>query len=291
MPRSTAPLRLGPTFPVRNLRFAIDLAHAPAHWHGAGPAVTRFFDNLSIFFPAGEAFFVQSLKHYAAELTDPELQAAVRAFCAQEGHHMREHRRYNAFLAAQGLPAAALEARVGRVLGLVRRYLPPRHQLAITCALEHFTAIMAAEVLSDPRILADCHPALADLWRWHAIEESEHKAVAHEVFKTVGGTEAERAVYMLVTTLIFWALVIDQQVRFSQADASLRGPRQGLRGAAHLLRHLFIAPGNLRRMGGPWRAWFRPGFHPWQHDNRAHIEAMVADLEARHAGTPLAEAS
>lgn len=279
-PTSDAPRGLGPAFPVRNLKFPIDLDRAPAHWHGAGPAVGRLFDNFSVFFPAGEAFFVQSLKRCAQGLDDPALQAAVRDFCAQEGHHMREHRRYNAFLAAQGLPIEALDARVSALLGYLRRVLPARHQLAITCVLEHFTAILAADVLTDPRMLADCHPALADLWRWHAIEESEHKSVAFEVFTAVGGTWAERAGYMLLVSAIFWSLVVDHQIRFSRAD----GATGGLRGAPKLLHHVFVTPGNLSRMGPAWLAWFRPGFHPWQHDNRAEIEAMVAQLMSRYPG-------
>jgi predicted metal-dependent hydrolase len=38
--------------------------------------------------------------------------------------------------------------------------------------------------------------------------------------------------------------------------------------------------GFLRRSFRPWLDYFRPGFHPWQHDNRhflAEIDAFVAE--------------
>ena len=49
-------------------------------------------------------------------------------------------------------------------------------------ALEHFTAIFAHELLADPRHLAGAEPEAAAMWRWHAIEEIEHKGVAYDTW-------------------------------------------------------------------------------------------------------------
>ena len=49
-------------------------------------------------------------------------------------------------------------------------------------ALEHFTAILAHELLADPRHLAGADRETADLWRWHACEEIEHKGVAYDTW-------------------------------------------------------------------------------------------------------------
>ena len=97
---------------VRNLRFdvASDIPHA---WHAAGRSITTFFDNLSIFFPAGERFFIASVRAHMRHVTDPSLQEEVRTFNAQEGVHGREHARYNARLKAEGYPIDAMETRVG----------------------------------------------------------------------------------------------------------------------------------------------------------------------------------
>jgi predicted metal-dependent hydrolase len=156
-----------PTPEIRDLRFQT-LTDVPRHWHGGRRSVTSYFDGLSIFFPLGERFFLASVRAKAKHVKDPALAEAVRAFCGQEGVHGREHERYNAHLAARGYPAAEMEARVGRLLSLVSRRLPMRTQLAATCALEHFTALMGQMILADPRTLDGAHPTMAALWRWHA---------------------------------------------------------------------------------------------------------------------------
>ncbi len=49
-------------------------------------------------------------------------------------------------------------------------------------ALEHFTAILAHQLLADPRHLEGAEKETADLWRWHAVEEIEHKGVAYDTW-------------------------------------------------------------------------------------------------------------
>ena len=128
-----------------------------------------------------------------------------------------------------------------RVLRLAARLLPASFQLAVTCALEHFTALMAHVLLSDERLLEGAHPTMAALWRWHAAEENEHKAVAFDVYKATGGSYFVRASMMIFMTLIFWALVVVQQTRLMWVDGCLFSVREW--GA--LVRHLFVEPGGL----------------------------------------------
>ena len=61
-------------------------------------------------------------------------------------------------------------------------------------------------------------PTMAALWRWHALEENEHKEVAFDVYMAAGGNYPERAFVMALTTLIFWAKVVEQQARVSNPD-------------------------------------------------------------------------
>ena len=262
------------TFPVRNVRFAMN-EEVPRHWHGRGAAVTSFFNNLSIFFPPGERFFVAAVNHYRERIDDEQLLAEVKAFCGQEGFHSREHVRYNRMLEAQGYGGQALEARIDRVLRFVTRMTTPRLRLAATCALEHFTATLAHAILKDPRLLEGAHPVMAALWRWHAAEENEHKAVAFDVYTQVGGTWLERSWIMLVATVIFWAIVAEQQVRFMRADGVLFSPREWW----SMLEFLWVKPGGLGGMWLHYLDYFRPGFHPWQLDNRALLEAWKREYE------------
>lgn len=262
------------TIEVRNITFELG-AHIPRYWHGERRAVSAFFDNLSIFFPAGERFFIASVKAHRDQVTDPGLAAEVRAFCAQEAVHGREHERYNRMLESHGRPATRMEARVKRLLERVSRRLPARLRLAATCALEHFTALLADIVLRDPRVLEGAHPAMAALWRWHAAEENEHKAVAFDVYTAAGGNYPERVAVMLAATAVFWAKVLEHQLRLMHADGTLASPREW----ADLARFVFVDPGWAVQLVPGYLHYFRPRFHPWQLDNRALLERWKEELE------------
>lgn len=266
---------------VRSPRFELD-ASVPRHWHGGRKSVTAFFDGLSVFFPVGERFFIESVRAHKDFVKDPELARDVRAFSGQEGIHGREHDRYNAMLAARGYPVKEMEARVVAILARVKKRLPRRMRLAATCALEHFTALMGQTLLDDPRTLEGAHPEMAALWRWHAGEENEHKAVAFDVFVAAGGSYEERALAMVGATIIFWAKVLEHQARMMHADGIALSPREW----ARLVRFLFVSPGALRRLVRPYLAYYRRGFHPNENDTTTLLEAWrreIAEAQMRAA--------
>ena len=249
-------------------------------WHPAGLHVTQFFNALSLFFPEGESFFIDAVRHYRDRARDPELASEVAGFLGQEAMHSREHRRYNRALEDAGLPAKALDERTTRRLGFVRANVSPAEALAITIALEHFTAIMADVLLSDDRTLAGADPAMAAIWRWHAIEETEHKAVAYDVYRAAlgegVGAYLRRVRVMLLATVTFWTEVF----LYHFALVRSAGGARDLRGWWKLFRFLWINPGGMPHMWRLWLGYFRPGFHPWQHDNRGYVEAWKAHYEA-----------
>ncbi|MFT6593392.1 MAG: putative metal-dependent hydrolase, partial [Zhongshania sp.] len=170
----------------RNLEF-----HLPkdriGDWHAGGAHIAHFFNALSIFFPDGERFFIDSVRHYRDRIQDPELKESVRGFIGQEAMHGREHEEYNDALVEKGMPADRYGRIVIRLLKFFTRFTPKSAQLAGTIALEHLTAILANMVLSEPRSLAGSEPRYAAIWKWHALEETEHKAVAYDVYQQVLG--------------------------------------------------------------------------------------------------------
>jgi len=252
---------------ARNIRFATG-SDVPRHWHGGHISVTSFFNNMSLFFPPGERFFVAAVNHYRDQIKNDLLREQVATFCSQEGFHSREHVRYNRMLDAQGYPATQLETRIERIVRWISRAVPWRFQLAATCALEHMTATLAHVLLGDPEILEGANPVMAELWSWHAAEENEHKAVAFDVYKEVGGTYFERVRAMIWATVIFWSLVFDHQVRLMRRDGVLWSPRQWW----GLFRFLYIRPGALRKMTPIYFQYFKRSFHPWDLDNRDLLE-------------------
>ena len=101
----------------RNLKFNLNPAKALT-WHRDGLNVSQFLNTMSLFFPVGERFFIDSVRHYRDQITDSELKKAVTAFIGQEAMHGREHEEYNDFVAQAGIPLHAQEARFPR--GTVR---------------------------------------------------------------------------------------------------------------------------------------------------------------------------
>ena len=228
--------------------------------------------TLSLLFPQGESFFVSSVAHFLDRLEDPQLRDEAASFMAQEGAHRREHARYNQRVLAFGADADWVDRRLAAFFRFGRRLLSPINQLAFTCTVEHFTAMMADELLRDERYLAGAEPKNAALWRWHCVEETEHKAVPFDVYTAVGGGFLRRALMMLYSTLDFavgvfviWAYLMfkdGQLFRVSNWRSALR--------------FSFVRPGLVVRLLRPWLSWFRPGFHPWQHDNSRLIERWRA---------------
>jgi len=259
-----------PEIERRDLHFELGNADM-VRWHPAGVHVTQFFNALSLMFPDGERFFTGSVRHFRDEIDDPRLASEVRGFIGQEAMHGREHEVYNDAVKAAGLPAGKLERAVQRRLNIGRRILSHRAQLGVTIALEHYTAMMADVLLDDERVLEGVQPEMAALWRWHAIEETEHKAVAYDVFQQMTGPVHGyllRCLMMLHTSLIFWLMVTYNHIRLVWAA----GAAGDLRGWLKHLHFGFVRPGMLRRIVPKWLDYFRPGFHPWDRDNRYHVE-------------------
>jgi predicted metal-dependent hydrolase len=268
--------------PVYQRDIHFDISKTDMHgWHPAGPHVTQLLNALSLFFPEGEKFFIDSVRRYRNRITDPQLLADVKGFIGQEAMHGREHRAFNTALANAGYPAAELEAKAVRILELARKLMPPRVQLAATIALEHFTAILAEVLLSDESVLKDAPPEMAALWRWHAIEETEHKAVAYDVYRQVAGTGV-RAYFLRCSIMLSATVRFLWQSTYTQYRLVKHAGRQGdWAGWRALFRFLLVKPGFLRRIALPWLSYFRPGFHPWQHDNRHYVVQWKAVYENR----------
>ncbi|AJD47555.1 FF domain-containing protein [Isoalcanivorax pacificus W11-5] len=262
----------------RDLKFNLP-ADKATDWHEAGMHVAQFFNTLSLFFPVGERFFIDSVRHYRDQVTDPELKKAVTAFIGQEAMHGREHDELNDLLDAAGVPAKAQEKFVLNLLKGVQKYTPKHFQLAATVALEHLTAILADSLLRNPETLGKSDERFVALWNWHALEETEHKAVAFDVYTTVMGktlySYALRTSTLVLATSIFMAL----QYPFYIENVRRKGGLFNLKGWVKTFQYQWGRPGTLRQAVGDWFDWFKPGFHPWDHDNRAFLERLDSVLE------------
>lgn len=257
-------------------------------WLGGDPIATAFYNALSITFPKGEAFFIESVKAFR-DGAPPKLEAEIKAFVQQEIMHTREHVSFNKRVVDAGYDIAELERVVVETLALTNGR-PQILNLAVTMALEHYTGIMAAQMLRDDRHFAGADAEQAEMWRWHAIEEIEHKGVAYDTWlhATRDWSRWKRwkvkSLMMLIVTSRFWP----KRIRGMKALLAQDG-LSGWRVNAKIAWFLFGTPGILRQLLRPWLAYFMPGFHPWNHDDRALIAKVDSDYEA--ARLPVAMAA
>ncbi|MGH6781504.1 MAG: metal-dependent hydrolase [Sphingomonadaceae bacterium] len=252
-------------------------------WLGGDPVATAFYNALSVTFPKGEGFFIDSVRKFR-DGAAPALAAEIAAFTKQEVMHTREHVAFNRRVTDAGYDVRALEAAVEHRLA-VTRSKPPIASLAATMALEHFTAILAHELLADPRHLANADADAAAMWRWHAVEEIEHKGVAYDTW--LHATKAwprfkrwkVKAKVMLFVTRNFLVDRTKGTLELLRQDG-FSGPQLW----ARVFWFAFVKPGMMRRILTAWMAFFLPGFHPWKHDDRA----LIAHAEAGERPVPLA---
>ena len=167
----------------------------------------------------------------------------------------------------------------------IARSRPPVVQLAITVALEHFTASMAHALLTEKKPMPGAEGEVLRMWQWHAIEEIEHKAVAYDTYlaatRNLSGFKrwALRCQVMAFITLQFWYSNFERMADFFRQD-KINTPRTWWR----VFKFLWFKPGIARRIFLPYMSFFRPGFHPWQHDERALIQSAERTLASEARG-------
>jgi len=264
---------LGPTeIRARNMGFELD--DTPRHWMADAAVPTALANTLHLIFPMGERFFVRAVKHFADRLDDPALRAQVKGFYAQEGRHAHEHERVFALLERHGYDVKPF-LRVYKKIAFetIERVSPPKLRLAVTVALEHYTAIMAEDAL-EHGLLDRAHPAMQPLLAWHAAEEIEHKAVAFDVLKSVDDSYAWRMAGMALATALlmgFWALgttmlLRQEKLGLFEVVRQLRAARK----ANPIMSRVFVRG---------IREYLRRDFHPWHNDNLAAARRVLDSLD------------
>lgn len=263
-------------FPVRRISFFEgDAAEVPHLYMDGDIVMSHIVSVLSSLFPEGEDFFVRSVRHYRDQITDPVLKKQVTGFIGQEAIHGREHRAFNDRLAELGYPTRIIDKFTGQRLRFNEKVAPPKVRLAITAALEHYTATLAEALLADETAQAMfSEDEVRHLLMWHAIEESEHKAVAFDVYKACEDDEKVRTRVMNAITVGFvgtatlwtiWSIARDREAR----------DLKGLRRSVAKLKH---SPWLTKDVRKRIRDYNRPDFHPDDHDASELLETWRARL-------------
>lgn len=254
-------------------------------WLGGDPIGTAFHNALSVTFPRGEAFFIESVKAFR-DGVPPKLEKEIKAFVMQEVMHSREHVAFNKRVVEAGYDVSRLEYAVTEALELTKGR-PEILNLAVTMALEHYTAMLAQMMLKDPRYFAGADPETRAMWQWHAAEEIEHKGVAFDTWMHATRDWSRwkrwkvKSIMMVLVSGRFWSKRWEGTLDLLAQDGIT-----GFGARARLAWYLIGAPGIVRRILPAFIAYFLPGFHPWNHDDRALIK--LGDSEYADAVMPAA---
>ena len=262
--------------PTRPMEFDTWVHDLPKYFAADGNIVlSHVIAVLSSVFPDGEDFFVRSVRADADEITDPVLAGDVEGFIGQEAMHGREHRVMNDKLAELGYPTRGIGRYVRAATAVRERIQGKKGNLAITAALEHYTASLAETVLGHEEARAAiAHPGMRCLLVWHSLEESEHKAVAFDVFRSAGGTERMRVLAMWATHLTFVLETgIWTAISLARDPYARRHPWQVAKSGARLRKSPFVKPEAIRMLF----SYHRRGFHPNDRDT-TELVAKWRDL-------------
>lgn len=265
-----------PTVPIRDVDIHGELAGVPKYFAGGDIVLSHLFAMLSATFPDGENYFVRSVAAARERIDDPELARDIEGFVGQESMHGREHRAFNAHLARLGYPTRVAERYSDRAFRAFERIGKERLHLAVTAALEHYTATLAEVLLSDPdaRAVFD-HDAVRRLFVWHALEEAEHKAVAFDTYRHVGGTERMRRLVMTGVHVDFVVeLIVMTAISIALDPEARRHPWRVLRSLGRLTRSPFLSYDALRHLA----QYHRRGFHPDDRDTATLIASWRREL-------------
>ena len=256
--------------------------HIPKHFAKDGDILmSHQLAMMSGSFPAGEEYYIESVRHFRDEITDPVLKAQVAGFIGQEKMHSRQHDALNAHLASFGYRIDTID-RVSRKINAVRkRRENPLRDLAETAAAEHLTATMAEIVLRNPDLAVE---AAMGVILWHALEECEHKAVAFDVYRAIGGSERERIRAGRLRRYTMWAVPFMAVASALLTDPAIRRPGALLAS----WRRFQASPLTGKEVRARLKEFERPGFHPNDRDTDALLEEWRERLFG--AGGSLSEA-
>ena len=230
------------------------------HYFANSPVMSHMLTALSSTFPIGEQFFVHSIRNVRDKVKDEKLQAQITAFIGQEAMHSKAHAEFNDAWRSDDYNLDRFQVWLARKNEYVKN-LHPKIQLAITCAFEHFTALLGGYILRHPEVLATLDEDAVKLWVWHAIEEIEHRAVAFDVYQAVYGDDKIRRMIMRSVTTGFASLTFYSATRLFLQDKAKSLPKVGGNFfGLYLLGKMFI------QLLPEYLSYFKADFHPSEID-------------------------
>lgn len=165
------------------------------------PEMSYTFLGAWMMLPYLEPYLIRTMRQALPRITDPRLRNDLKHFCAQEGEHYKQHARANDIIRSinPGFEAVRpLETELDAEYKHFSKTKSLRFNLAYAEGFESMTSAVSTVQL-EMGLYDRVDSPLAELAKWHVMEELEHRTVAFDVLHAVGGGYFYRIAHQ------FWA--------------------------------------------------------------------------------------
>ncbi len=294
------------TYAIKPRKVAFDFSKTPLHWIPDDPFSSHFINLLHILLPAGEFWFCRVYNKAVPMITDEKLANDVKAFLRQESMHARAHQSAEqGYLHQHGIDTAPYTDRLNwlfknllgdeKILGLIKAPQDSRRErwwlkfrLGIIAAVEHFTCVLGSYVLNNKTWDRDgADPVMLDILRWHGAEEVEHRCVAYDLYRDVGGNYAHRFGLMaIVVPILFFLWVVGASLMMRQDPVLMQhNPRVWKPWVWREWKRVANTSGHLPRLGwvlGESMSYLKPGYHPiYEADTQQALDYLYQSPAAK----------
>ncbi|MBP3011879.1 metal-dependent hydrolase, partial [Acinetobacter baumannii] len=219
-----------------------DWKDTPVDWIPNQPFASYFINEINNILPAGEFWFCRLYNKVLPRITDEKLKQDVQAFIRQEAMHANAHTSANKeYLSARNIDiqrnldimnylftTALADKPFDKEVPQFLQEQWDLFRLGVIATVEHMTCVLGKYALYNKRweeLGAD--PEMVDLVKWHGSEEIEHRTVAFDLYRHLGGGYMPRyylSLAVIVLVLGLWvdgaAHIMKQDPRFADAAKS-----------------------------------------------------------------------
>lgn len=175
----------------------VDFSQTSARWAPHGEFAQQM-NASSLWIPHLERFLNRVMSQANAKLdaSNPrhaQLKADIRTFIRQEGNHTALHAAFNAILPRAGYDIAHFERHFEAEF---KRLLATKSFKFLCAYCEGFETLgppMALVWLDEIEdLIGNADQNVVTLWKWHLMEEYEHRTVCHDVARMLGVSYFQR---------------------------------------------------------------------------------------------------
>jgi len=178
--------------PVRTMKFDVPSAGDFHPLYLAGSAALSYNHTaFGLYAALLEPFAVKSFRRVLDRIRNDALREEVDRFCRQEAQHYQRHIDFNKVVVAHGYPG--LEKKIDRLRRDLETFLGSandRYCIGYVEGFESYTTQFALRMIESG--LYDhrrTHPAFGSLFKWHMLEEIEHRTVAFDLYRHLFGRD------------------------------------------------------------------------------------------------------